>query len=134
MAVRQSQYDELYTDAATIRAGAGVYSRDGETLGVVTEVWAYVPPYGYVAKSQFAVADYGPIRGTAHLLTGADGYVQVAPRQRFRREDEQHLFFPLASIQDMAQDESLIVEHRRQESQDWFAGRPECLDMQRAGR
>jgi hypothetical protein len=54
-------------DAAAINAGTKVYSHNGDQLGIVGDVWAYIPPYGYVAKSKFAVANYGPIRGTMHL-------------------------------------------------------------------
>lgn len=96
-------------DAAAINAGTKVYSHNGDQLGIVGDVWAYIPPYGYVAKSKFAVANYGPIRGTMHLFEGAGGYVQVLQREGMRREDDNDLYIRLDQVQNAVEGPGLVV-------------------------
>lgn len=96
-------------DAAAINAGTNVYSYKGDQLGIVGDVWAYIPPYGYVAKSKFGVANYGPIRGTMHLFDGAGGYVQVLQRNGMRREGDTDLYIPLDQVQNAVDRLGLVV-------------------------
>lgn len=132
MAVQQSsELFDLPIDAASVHRGTDVYSHDGEQLGSVAEVWAFVPPFGYVAKTRFALADYGPVRGTMHLLEGADGYLQVAQRRGIRRENERDLYIPLNAIRDTVPGEALILEHTAKSCLAEFGHRPECLDERR---
>jgi len=100
-------------DAAAINAGTNVYSHDGDQVGIVGDVWAYIPPYGYVTKSKFAVANYGPIRGTVHLFEGAGGYVQVLQRKGLRREGDTDLYIPLDQVQNAVDGRGLVVASLR---------------------
>jgi hypothetical protein len=90
-------------------------------------MWAYIPPYGYLPKSGFALADYGPIRGTMHLFEGADGYIQVAPRHGIRRDGEQDLFIPLGAIHDAVPGQSVVVADTGAACATRYTGRPACL-------
>jgi len=131
VAQQSAQPFELYVDAANVNGGMDVYSRDGDKLGIVSEVWAYIPPYGYVAKSRFTLADYGPIRGTMHLFDGADGYIQVIQQRGIRREHATDLYLPLDTICDVVTGQALVVADHREVCQGLFAHRPEYLDESR---
>lgn len=104
-----------------------VLAHSGEKLGTVRDVWAYLPEYGYVQASRFVLSDYGPIRGTAHLLEGADGYVQVAQRRGIRRENESDLYIPLGAVRDVVPGLALVVGHHNEECHATFSERPARL-------
>lgn len=97
-------------DAASVDKGMKVYDRDGKALGVVQEVWATIEPHGEVAKSRFAQADYGPIRGTMHLFEGADGYVEVRQQRAIGRQNEPTLYVPLVAVGEISANRDLILE------------------------
>lgn len=71
-------------DAAAINAGTKMYSHNGDQLGIVGDVWAYIPPYGYVAKSKFAVANYCLRSQGVFSLTGKSGGQAAPPSSRRR--------------------------------------------------
>ncbi|MGI8825655.1 MAG: PRC-barrel domain-containing protein [Chloroflexota bacterium] len=122
------QTSDPFVDAASVTSGMRVYSRDGEKLGIVRDVWAHIFPHAYVSKSRFGLADYGPVRGTLHLFDGADGYVQVMPRRGIRRENEQDLYIPLDAIQGTVPGQALTVAADKATCHMPFATRPQYLD------
>jgi hypothetical protein len=44
-----------------INAGMTVFDSDGTDLGEVMEAWAYTEGYGYIARKEYEIADYGPV-------------------------------------------------------------------------
>ena|SRR5579875_550044 len=108
MAVRQEQRNVF--DTSVVSSGMDVYDNHGEKMGIVAEVWIEVQDFGYIAKSHFDLADYGPVAGTGALLRGSDGYVQVRQENGARYEDENDLFIPLQQVQDVDGDRSLVAE------------------------
>jgi hypothetical protein len=85
-----------------------VYTADGAKLGTVAEVWVQTSTHGYLAKSRYDLADYGPIRGTAHLIGSAgDGHVQVVHHPFFAERKE--WFLPFRAIQAIDRDGALVL-------------------------
>lgn len=125
MAVRTLSAPSI--DAGRVHRGMEVYDNNGTLLGSVAEVWAYVAPYGHLAKSKFGRADYGPVRGTAHLFEGADGYMQVRRSSGMRREGEQDLYIPLNAIGDLAPREWLTLSCSEETCSARFGDPPEAL-------
>jgi hypothetical protein len=118
---------EIQVDAASVRTDTDVYSRDGEKLGIVSDVWAHIPPYGLVSRSSFALADYGPVRGSARLFERAEGYLQVRTSRGVRREGEVDLFIPLDAVHDVVAGEALLLEERNDACRELYAARPDGL-------
>ena len=64
-------------NTASFTPGMTVYASDGAALGQIEEIWAQTASHGLLPLSRYLIQDYGPIRGTAPLLTTDDGYLQI---------------------------------------------------------
>lgn len=78
--------------------GMTIYSADDISLGQVQEIWAQTDSHGTLPVSQYLLQDFGPVHGTADLLTSPDGYLHV--QQGNWLSGERHdLYIPLAAVQ-----------------------------------
>lgn len=116
-----------FIDAARVHQGMEIYDNQGAWVGTVSEVWAEVHPYGYLAKSRFGFASYGPVRGTDHLFEGADGYMQVRRTRGIRRENEQDLYIPLNAVRDLDSGEALSLTCTEETCSIRFLRQPETV-------
>ncbi|HEX8918668.1 MAG TPA: PRC-barrel domain-containing protein [Chloroflexota bacterium] len=97
------------TRSTDFQRGMTVYSRDGMYLGEIKEIWAETASHGHLPISQYLLQDYGPIKGSADLLTSTQGYLHVRQGGIFTA-DRQDIYVPFTEVHTVNARESVTVQ------------------------
>ena len=106
-----------------INAGMTVFDSDGTELGQVMEAWAYTEGYGYIARKEYEIADYGPVGGTTTLMETDAGYFQVK-QGHLLGVGGRDLYVPMSEVQSVVPEERVTLHSTREVCEERYGQPP----------